>query len=363
MLSLLVSCTECGRRDEALCGEKESLEYARNIEITDCGWGAEVTLRDPWDTLRTRQRYYLVNRGSELPDGLADGIVIRVPVERAAVYASVHASMIEELGCLDRVCAVCEPQYMISEEVRRRVADGTIADLGMSTSPNVEKMVDLEADVIIASPFENSSYGAAEKIGVPIVEAADYMESHPLGRTEWVRFYGLLLGKKEMADSLFSVAAARYNELKEKISAVGTRPSVVLETKYGSSWAVPSGNSYIGVLHSDAGADYLFADETSASPRELSFEAVYDRACDADFWLFKGYYTDMDSREDLAALYPPYANFRAFREGRIYYCNTMLNNYYDEVTLHPDRILSDLAAIYHPELLPDYRLRYYSLLK
>lgn len=363
MLSLLVSCTECGRREGIICGEKERMEYARNIEITDCGWGASVTLRDPWDTLKVRQRYFLVNRGAEIPRNLPEGVVIRVPVKNAVVYTSVHASMIEELGCLDLISAVCEPQYMISPEVIRRVADGTIADAGMSTSPNVEMIVDLNADVIIASPFENCGFGAAEKIGVPIVQAADYMENHPLGRTEWVKFYGLLFGKRELADSLYRATVSRYNALKETVSAVSSRPAVLLETKYGSSWAVPSGKSYIGVLHADAGADYLFADDNSASARELSFEAVFDRASEADFWLFKGYFTDMDSRDDLRDQYPPYANFKAFKEGRIYYCNTMVSNYYDDVTLHPDRVLADLAAIYHPELFPGYALRYYSLLK
>lgn len=363
MLALSVSCTECGRRTEIDGGTVLKLEYARNLEIYECDWGAAVTLLDPWDTLKVRQRYFLVNHGAEIPRNLPEGVVIRVPVENAVVYTSVHASMIEELGCLDVISAVCEPQYMISPEVIRRVADGTIADVGMSTSPNVEKIVDLNADIIIASPFENSGFGAAEKIGVPIVQAADYMENHPLGRTEWVKFYGLLFGKREMADSLYRATASCYNALKETVSAVSSRPTVFLETKYGSSWAVPSGKSYIGVLHADAGADYLFADDNSASARELSFEAVFDRASEADFWLFKGYYTDMDSRDDLRDQYPPYANFKAFKEGRIYYCNTMVSNYYDEVTLHPDRVLADLAAIYHPELFPGYSLRYYSLLK
>ena len=223
----------------------------------------------------------------------------------------------------------------------------------------MEGIIDLGTEMIIASPFENSGYGSAEKLGIPIVEAADYMENHPLGRTEWVLFYGLLLGEREAAEQVFARTEAHYKELKAMAAQVDYRPTVVLERRYGNSWAVPAGESYIGVMHADAGADYVFRYLKGARSVHFSFESVFDQAGDADFWFLK-----YDTRAPytyrlLAQEYEPYANFRAWKEHRVFACNTITSTYYDDITLHPDRVLEDLIAIYHPELLPGHVQRYY----
>ena len=338
----------------------DTVRYARNLRIEYYDDYVSVRIRDPWDTLRQRQHYVLVDRNKPRPAHLpADGTVIRVPVEKAVIYTSVHTAIAEELGALDRVAGVCEPQYITSPEVLRRIGEGHIADLGMSTSPNVEKIIDIGTEMIVASPFENSGYGSAEKLGIPIVEAADYMENHPLGRTEWVLFYGLLLGCREEAGEVFARTEQRYLELRDLAAGVAHRPTVLLERRYGNSWAVPSGGSYIGVMHADAGADYLFRNYPGAKSVHLTFESVYDRAGDADFWFLK---YDTNAPMTYALLkqeYEPYANFRAWKEHRIFACNTITSTYYDDITLHPDRVLEDLIAVYHPELLPDHVQRYY----
>ena len=353
----------CGRGQTAAdhtVRATDTIRYARNLRIEYFDDYVSVKIRDPWDTLRQRQHYVLVDRDKPLPAALpAGGTVIRVPVEKAVIYTSVHTAVAEQIGALDRVCGVCEPQYITSPEVLRRIEAGSIADLGNSTSPNVEKIVDLGTEMIVASPFENSGYGSAEKIGVPIVEAADYMENHPLGRTEWVLFYGLLLGHREEAEAVFAETERRYQELKALAATATHRPSVVLERKYGASWAVPGGESYIATLHADAGADYFFRDFPGAKSVHLTFEEVYDRAVDADFWLLK-----YDTREPLTYQllqqeYGPYAHFSAWKERHIFCCNTITSTYYDDITLHPDRVLEDLLAVYHPDLLPNHMQRYY----
>ena len=357
---LLCSCSGKHAGSQRDLRAADTIRYARNLHIEYYDDYVSVRIRDPWDTLRQRQHYVLVDRNQPLPAQLpADGILIRVPVEKTVIYTSVHTAIAEELGALDRVCGICEPQYITSQEVLKRIDQGRIADLGMSTSPNVEKIIDIGTEMIIASPFENSGYGSAEKLGIPIVEAADYMENHPLGRTEWVLFYGLLLGEREAAEQVFSRTETRYNELKAMAAGVTERPSVVLERRYGNSWAVPAGESYIGVMHADAGADYLFRQYSGAKSVHLTFEAVFNQAGDADFWFLK-----YDTRAPftyrlLAQEYEPYANFRPWKERHVYACNTITSTYYDDITLHPDRVLEDLIAIYHPDLLPGHVQRYY----
>ena len=357
---LLCSCSGRHSGDDRAVRATDTIRYARNLHIEYFDDYVSVRIRDPWDTLRQRQHYVLVDRDKPLPARLPEnGTVIRIPAEKAVIYTSVHTAIAEELGALDRVCGVCEPQYITSQEVLQRIGEGRIADLGVSTSPNVEKIIDIGTDLIIASPFENSGYGAAEKLGIPIVEAADYMENHPLGRTEWVLFYGLLLGRREAAEAVFSQTEAHYQTLKARAADVTERPTVLLERRYGNSWAVPAGESYIGVMHADAGADYVFRDYPGAKSVHLTFEQVYDQAGDADFWFLKYDTRTPFSYTLLKQEYEPYANFRPWKERRVFACNTITSTYYDDITLHPDRVLEDLIAIYHPDRLPGHVQRYY----
>lgn len=357
---ILGSCSGGGRESTVLQPLKQdSLYYARGLQIAYYQDYTKVDIRDPWDTSKIRDSYILVDRQKQLPDGLPEGIVIRTPLERVASYTSVHVSVLEQLRSLDVVVGVCEPQYVTSKEVLERIASGRIANIGEATAPNLERIIDLHCDAIIASPYENSGYGAAEKLGIPIIEAADYMENHPLGRTEWVRFFGLLVGKGELADSLFFATMNRYNELKRKAEAIQEKPTVLLERKYGSSWLIPPGDSYVATMHKDAGGDYIFKDHTGAESTPISVEIVIDKAIHADYWLFKESSNGGTTYEELGRDTPIYKNFDAFKNRKIYICCTVGTPYYDDITIHPDWILGDFIHIYHPELLPDYQPRYY----
>ncbi|MDR2968610.1 MAG: ABC transporter substrate-binding protein, partial [Tannerellaceae bacterium] len=225
--------------------------------------------------------------------------------------------------------------------------------------PNVEKMIEAGTEYVIASPFQNSSYGPVEKMGIPIIEGADYMEAHPLGRTEWIRFYGLLFDKEEVADSLFRATERRYLELKELAARVTDRPTVVSEKRFGSTWYVPAGESYIAHFFADAGADYQFSDLPGSGSTPMTFETVLDRAIHADLWLIKYNQTEDMTYNELRREYTPYENFDAFKKQSIFGCNTGRVPYYEEFPIHPDYLLKDLIFIFHPELLPGYTPRYY----
>ena len=221
-------------------------------------------------------------------------------------------------------------------------------------------MIEIGAELVIASPFQNSSYGPVEKIGIPIIEGADYMEAFPLGRTEWIRFYGLLFGKEEMADSIFIETEQAYLSLKNLTVNIDKRPTVLSEKKFGSSWYIPAGDSYMAHLFEDAGADYMFKDLPGAGSTPLAFETVFDKAIHADIWLVKYNQSSEMTYNDLRSEYTPYENFDAFKKQRIYTCNTGIGPYYEEFPLHPEYLLKDLIWIFHPELVPGYSPRYFS---
>jgi len=348
--------------DETL-GEAYIVHYAEGFKATCYPEYTIVEVRDPWNPRRNLQRYILVDREKELPARLPEGTLIRTPIQKVAAYMAVHCMAFDELGVIDGIIGVCEPRFIISPVVHSRLAEGLIVDLGESVSPNVEKMIEMGVEVILTSPFHNAGYGSVEKTGIPIIECADYMETTPLGRAEWLRFLGLFTGKTALADSLFHETEARYLEIKNTVADITHRPTLFTEKRYGSSWYVPAGQSYMAQLYRDAGADYLFSDLPGSGGTPLSFETVFEKAIHAGFWLFNySGNSDMTYR-DLEAEYTLYANFDAFRQRQVYGCNTDFSRYFEETPIHPDYLLCELTAIFHPEQVPDYRFRYFHPLR
>ena len=354
----MVACTPSGKQTsskEAL--SSDSIQYAQGFTVQRFDTYIMVEVRDPWDSTRLLQRYLLVDRTKSVPGGLPKGTIVKVPVKDIVIYTSVHAAIIDQLHETDKVIGVCEPRYMDTPAIQEGIQAGRIADLGEATSPNIEKMIEIGAELVIASPFQNSSYGPVEKIGIPIIEGADYMEAFPLGRTEWIRFYGLLFGKEEMADSIFKETEQAYLSLKDLTANIDNRPTVLSEKKFGSSWYVPSGDSYMAHLIEDAGADYMFKDLPGAGSTPLAFETVFDKAIHADIWLVKYNQSSEMTYNDLRSEYTPYENFDAFKKKRIYTCNTGAVPYYEEFPIHPEYLLKDLIWIFHPELVFGYSPR------
>mgnify|MGYP003171644286 FL=1 len=356
----MVACTPSGKQTsskEAL--SSDSIQYAQGFTVQRFDTYIMVEVRDPWDSTRLLQRYLLVDRTKSVPGGLPKGTIVKVPVKDIVIYTSVHAAIIDQLHETDKVIGVCEPRYMDTPAIQEGIQAGRIADLGEATSPNIEKMIEIGAELVIASPFQNSSYGPVEKIGIPIIEGADYMEAFPLGLTEWIRFYGLLFGKEEMADSIFKETEQAYLSLKDLTANIDNRPTVLSEKKFGSSWYVPSGDSYMAHLIEDAGADYMFKDLPGAGSTPLAFETVFDKAIHADIWLVKYNQSSEMTYNDLRSEYTPYENFDAFKKKRIYTCNTGAVPYYEEFPIHPEYLLKDLIWIFHPELVFGYSPRYF----
>ena len=374
IVTLVLLSSACGGRSKTssvngAASDTLVFRYAENIRVVRHADYTEVALRNPWDTLKMLHTYYLVDKHQPAPGSLPEGTVVAVPLEKSLVYSSVHCSLLSDLHSLESVAGVCDRSYIRIPAIQEGCKDGSITDCGSSMNPNIERIIDFAPDAILLSPFENSGgYGRIEKLDIPIIECADYMETSPLGRAEWMRFFGMLTGKEQVADSLFAEIEKEYVSLKQQAARAsadknGRCPSVITEMKMGSAWYVPGGKSTVARLLQDAGATYLFADNASSGSVPLSFETVFDKGQHADFWLIK-YNQQTDKKyTEIAADYAPYQHFDAWKEQHIYGCNTSKVNFYEESPFHPERLLKDLIKIFHPELLPDYETVYYSPLK
>ena len=337
-----------------------NIEYAEGFEVTLYDNYTVVTVNNPWDTASAGLRtYILVNKDREIPQELPQGTLIRTPLDKVVAYSTVHCSFLKELNELSRISGVCEPEYIHIPFIRKAVEDGTIADLGQASNPDVERIILLEPEAVFTTPIQGMSYGRIEKVGIPLIEGIDYMESSPLGRAEWIRFYSLFFEKQQLGDSLFRQIKTHYDEIKAQTAEISERPSVFTEKKYGNVWYLPGGESYMATLLKDAGADYIWKNDPSAGSLSLSFETVLDKAENADTWLIK-YNSPSDlTYRALEQEYKPYSYFGAFKNRKIRACNTDRVPYHEEAPVRPDRILKELAAIFHPELFPGYQTGYY----
>ena len=362
-LSLGCDVKQRSSSDRIGSSSEKAMLYATGFEVTDRDGYTEVAIKDPWNKGKILRRYLLTPRDKQLPAALPSGTVVRVPLRKMVVYTAVHAAMFDELGAIEEITGVCEGRYIKDSTIKARIEKGLIQDLGKATSPNIEKMIALGTEVIIASPFEHGSYGAVEKTGIPVIECTDYMETDPLGRAEWIKFIGLLTGEVERADSLFRTTESNYLRLKALTENVSYRPKLMTEMRYGNSWYVSGGESYMAHLYKDAGADYLFAYLKGAGGIPLSFESVLQKAIHADLWTILYNRDEEMTYSALQSDYNSYSRFDAFCNRRIYGCNVNYLPYYEEVPLHPDYLLEELIAIFHPNLLSSHTFRYFKPLK
>ena len=348
-LLLLASCNGQQTTSGVQCGDTLQLKYASLLSIVDFDGYSVVEIQNPWKTGKTLHRYVLVeNTSAQIPEK-EQGSVIHTPLTQAAVFTTVHCSLLMNLDCQDKIAAVADLQYIKIPWIHEQVSAGRIADCGNGLNPVVEKIMDVKPDAILLSPFENSGgYGKTEDLGIPIVECAEYMEDSPLGRAEWMKFYGRLFGKREKADSLFVVVDSNYHALCRQAQELGEGRRVLVDKMVGNVWYVPGGKSTIGQMVRDAGGRSPWADDDHSGSLALSFETVLSKSGNADVWLMNTSSSQPFTYESLAAEHHGYTQFKAFREQNIYFINTLQVPYFEEVSFRPDLLLRDYITMLHP---------------
>ncbi len=352
VLSFLASCDAGSGRNHSLPqGDTIPTKYVTNLTMVDYGSYIKADFRNPWDTARTLQTFLLVPADSTIPQNLPQGTVVRTPLKRSVVYTSVHNSLIDELGAADAVAGICDTKYIHKPQIRRRIDEGTIADCGTSMAPNIEKILQLRPDAILLSAFENSNdHNKVAQTGIPIIDCTDYMETSPLARAEWMKFFGRLYGKGHEADSLFEATEKAYLTTKARMQGVKERPVVLTDLIYGQSWGMPAAFSTTGVLIEDAGGKNPFDSFRTSGSVQLAPEEVLYKAKDADVWLLKYSRQAPLSIGDMAEDNPIYTKFKAWEEGNVYGCDTEKTSYFEDAAFHPHWILAEFASLFHPEI-------------
>ena len=445
MVALLMAACQGGKTAaaDAEAGDTLEMKYAKLLTIVKHGDGeeasdaaegidyqyAEAIIANPWKAGTMLHRYILIPKGEEGDKTVAmlalqrtSGMgcttdTVRTPVERSAVFIAPHCQLMYELGCQQAIRGVCDLNYINIPDVRKRAASAgkasagkasagkafagkasagnassenasaqnSIVDCGSSMAPDIERIIALKPEAILVSPFENSGgYGKLDKLHIPLIEAADYMESSPLGRAEWMKFYGMLFGRAKnisttaagkaseaaagkaseaaagkaseatlpascepKADSLFAQIEKEYLNLKAEAGKLPKGLSILTERKTGGVWYVPGGQSTIGILLKDANARYIFSDDQHSGSLPMSPEQILVKGKQVDVWAFKYFGGAPLSQVQLLQEYDGYKALAAFSRGNIYQVDTSTVPYFELTSFHPELLLREFIILAH----------------
>lgn len=337
LLLLVFMIASCNGKKQAESGKNtDRFEYAQLLKVDSTANDLSFIVSDPWQHGKVLQK-----------------VSAKKSLKRVVVFTTSHCQLLEYLGQADKIVGVCDAQYILIKDIQQRLklkdgAKGKIVDCGNSMNPDIERIIALKPDAIILSPYEGMSLGRLEKLGIPIIQAADYMETSSLGRAEWMRYYGRLLGCGERADSLFHVVDSTYQSLKAYAAKLPKGRSILTERKTGAVWYTPGGESTVGVTIRDANGGYAFASDNHSGSLSLSFEQILAKAGNSDVWAFKFNGTKMMSKSDLLKEFHGYEALKAFKTGEIYECNCSVVPYFEEVSWRPDYLLREMIQLLHP---------------
>lgn len=373
---LAASCASKGNRQEKEDASPQKVvaahnnarivpAYTQGFELDYKDGYVLMDIKDPQNEESTHFQYALVPRGTH-PVGIPGSYtVIETPVRSVICMTSLQLSNFIKLGVEDKVVGITSTRHLFNPTVNRQLKEGKTAKIGIEGNFDNEVIMSINPDLILISPFKRGGYETMKDVGIPLIPHLGYKETTPLGQAEWIKFVGLLLGMEQEANEKFAAIENRYNELKE-LTAEGKlkkRPVVLSGEIHGGNWYAVGGKSFLAQIFKDAGADYFLKDDNRSGGVTLDFETVYNQGDEADYWRIVNSYPGTYSYDALKEQDPRYADFRAFKEKGVIYCNMREKPFYESMPTEPEVLLADLLHIFHPNLLPDHTPVYYDLLK
>ena len=348
-------------------GTEIPIEYASGLSITDYGDHKLITVDNPWPGAERSYRYLLAEENVKIPEGLEFDQKIKIPVEKIVVTSTTHIPSLEILEVENTLVGFPGLDYISSKKTRQLISEEKIRELGKNEAINTENLLALKPDVVIGFSIDgsNKSFNTIQKSGIPVVFNSDWTESSPLGKAEWIKFFGAFYGKIDAATAFFDQVKKDYLVAKELAKNAAEKPTVVAGAMYKDQWYLPAGDSWQAIFMKDANANYLFENSEGSGSLSLSFESVLAEATDADIWIGPAQF---QTYEEMRSASQHYTRFKAFENKNIYTFSSEKGEtggviFYELAPNRPDLVLKDLISIFHPQLLPYYETTFYKPLE
>lgn len=351
LLFLFFSCKEQPQSTQT--NKDEGVEYAKWFSIEKRGEYTLLSVIDPATGIPEKKYCLGKSQPADLP---VEEQFIKVPVQKIIALSSTHIGMLAKLGAIDKIVGISNINYVYNEQLKSSYANGHIRQFDNLGSMNAETAFKTGANVVVYSGFEGSAPAAEQKLAamnVLCIPDYDWKEQHPLGRAEWIRFFGALLGKEQEADQYFNNIEKEYMNALQQVGEQKRHPSLFSGMMYGDIWYMPEGNSFHAKLFSDAGADYGYKNSGGTGSVALSFEEVLKKFQYADVWMN----VEFSSKKQIMEANGNYKYFDAFRNGKMYTTSHAANNYWENSAVEPHKMLKDIVTILYGN--PEDKLYYY----
>jgi iron complex transport system substrate-binding protein len=346
---------------------KNEIQYAAGFEIYKHEGYSIVKITNPWPEAKETFSYVLKQKNAIIPDSLMNFTIIPIPIKTIVVTSTTHIPSLEMLGVENTLVGFPNTDYISSEETRKRIEAGKVREVGKNENLNTEVLIDMQPDMIVGFGLTNSNptLDILQKSGLKVMLNGDWTEQSPLGKAEWIKFFGALYGLDSKANSIFSEIEKEYNATLALAKKASKKPTALSGAMFQDQWYVPQGESWASLFLKDAHANYLWADTKGTGGLSLPFEVVLEKAQKAEFWIAPG---DFSSLKQMSDSNPHYAQFDSFKNKKVY--SYALNKgakggilYFEWSPTRPDWVLKDLIKIFHPELLPNHKLFFFQKLE
>lgn len=366
---LITSCKEVQKPTSNNAETEKAIQitYAKGFEIQSFNEYKVITLKNVWPGSEREFKYALIEKGATLPSSETFDAIIEIPVKKIVVTSTTHIPSLEMLGVEESLVGFPNLDYISSIKTRKRIAEDAIVELGKNEDINTEVLINLSPDLVVGFAVDgvNKTLSIIKKTGIPVVYNGDWTETSPLGKAEWIKFFGVFFKKEKEADSIFSEIMTQYLIAKEKALKATNRPTVLSGAMYKDVWHLPQGNSWAAQFIADANGEYLWKESEGTGSLSLNLENVLEKGVNADYWIGPGYFSSLVQLKDTHNVY---IQFDAFKNDNVYNFTNKKGEtggllYFELAPNRPDIVLKDIIKILHPELLPEHELFFFDKLQ
>ena len=364
--SLFIQCKK-EIQPETKSGVKNEITYAKGLEIYKYEGYTIVKITKPWPEAKEDFTYVLQEKNGIIPDSLTQLTIVPIPLQSIVVTSTTHIPALEMLGVENTLVGFPNTDYISSEKTRKLIDVGKVREVGTNETLNTEVLIDMAPDLIVSFGLNNNNptIDNLQKSGLKVIYNGDWTEQSPLGKAEWIKFFGALYGLDNKANTIFKETEKEYTNTLALVKKATSKPTVLSGAMYQEQWYVPQGESWAALFMKDAQSNYLWADSKGTGSLALPLETILDKAQNADYWISPG---DFSSLKELSDNNPHYKQFSSFKNKKVYSYSKNKGAkggilYFEWSPTRPDWVLKDLIKIFHPELMPNHTLFFYQKLE
>lgn len=336
-----------------------SIKYAKGLELYKYKGFRIMKVTKPWPEATTEFIYILKEKGVVVPDSLKQFPIISIPLQSIVTTSTTHIPALEMLGVENTLIGFPSTNFISSSKTRKRIDAGKVHEVGVNEHLNTEILINLKPDAIVTFGINNnnSTIDNLKKSGLSVLINGDWTEQSPLGKAEWIKFFGALYNLDDAANSIFKSIEQNYTTALDLAKKTTSIPTVLSGAMYQDQWYVPQGESWASLFLKDAKANYLWNNTKGIGSLSLPFEKVFEKGQNAEFWIAPG---DYFSLKQMSESNSHYTEFASFKNKKVYSYSVNKGSkggiiYFELASARPDLVLKDLIKIFHPKLLPNYK--------